>query len=129
MARNTSVILGDHFADFVGAQVESGRYGSASDVIRAASFPDLDNIVKIMKQYPNTKFNIHGHTDNTGDDAMNLDLSKRRAASVKKYFMDKGIAADRLFPEGFGETRPIATNDTPEGRAENRRVEIKMRSN
>lgn len=84
-------------------------------------------LLNIMKNFPNTKFDIHGHTDNTGDDAMNLDLSKRRAASVKKYFMDKSIDGSRLFPEGYGETKPITTNDTPEGRQQNRRVEIKLR--
>ncbi|HRY98614.1 MAG TPA: OmpA family protein [Bacteroidales bacterium] len=103
------------------------QFETSSDVIRQESYKDLDNIVSIMKNFPNTKFDIHGHTDNTGDDAMNLDLSKRRSASVKKYFMDKGIDGSRLFPEGYGETKPIATNDTPEGRAQNRRVEIKLR--
>lgn len=103
------------------------QFETASDVIRKESYKDLDNIVAIMNAFPNTRWDIMGHTDNTGDDAMNLDLSKRRAASVKKYFMDKGISASRLFSEGYGESKPIATNDTPEGRAQNRRVEIKMK--
>jgi outer membrane protein OmpA-like peptidoglycan-associated protein len=71
------------------------------------------------------KVRIEGHTDSTGDPARNLDLSKRRAEAVKKALVSQfGIAADRLTSEGFGDTKPIAPNDTPKGRAENRRVEF-----
>ncbi|HOI00535.1 MAG TPA: OmpA family protein [Bacteroidales bacterium] len=104
------------------------QFETGSDVIRQESFKDLDNIVMIMNRFPNASFDIHGHTDNTGGAALNLDLSKRRAASVKKYFVNKGIDASRLFTEGYGQDKPIATNDTPEGRAQNRRVEIKIRN-
>jgi len=71
---------------------------------------------------------IEGHTDSTGDPARNLDLSRRRAEAVKKALVTQfGIAADRLTSEGFGDTKPIAANDNPQGRAENRRVEfVKM---
>ena len=77
-----------------------------------------------MKQYPNTKWEIDGHTDNVGKPDKNMDLSNRRAASVKNYFISKGINADRLNSQGFGDTKPIADNKTSAGRAQNRRVEI-----
>lgn len=84
----------------------------------------LDNVVKIMKKYPNEKFYIAGHSDNTFTKEYNLSLSQDRANNVRTYLISKGINASRLFAEGFGEDRPIATNDTSEGRHQNRRVEI-----
>jgi outer membrane protein OmpA-like peptidoglycan-associated protein len=101
-------------------------FETSSDVIKKSSYADLDNIVNIMNLYPGTTWQIDGHTDSQGDEAKNLDLSNRRAASVKKYFTDKGIDASRLNSAGYGETKPIATNDTAAGRAQNRRVEIKV---
>jgi OOP family OmpA-OmpF porin len=80
-----------------------------------------------MKDNPEYKLDIHGHTDSQGDDAKNMILSKDRAASVKAYLVAKGIEAGRMDTEGFGETEPKATNDTPTGRAENRRVEFKVK--
>jgi outer membrane protein OmpA-like peptidoglycan-associated protein len=105
------------------------QFETASDVIRQVSYKDLDNIVNIMNRFPSSTFDIEGHTDDRGNDAMNLDLSKRRAASVKAYFIGKGIDASRLFSEGYGETRPIAPNAKAEGRTQNRRVEISLRGN
>ncbi|MCS6991585.1 MAG: OmpA family protein [Chitinophagales bacterium] len=102
------------------------NFETGSDKIRPASFKVLDEIVDIMNRYPHTKWSIEGHTDNVGDDARNMDLSTRRAAAVKNYFISKGISADRLQSAGFGETRPIADNKTAEGRAQNRRTEIKL---
>ena len=67
---------------------------------------------------------IEGHTDSSGDAAKNLDLSKRRAASVKGALVKLGIGADRLTTDGLGQTKPMAPNETPQGRAENRRVEF-----
>jgi len=77
-----------------------------------------------MNQYPQTKWDIQGHTDDVGKDEYNKDLSNRRAASVKNYFISKGISADRLQSAGYGEERPVADNKTAAGRAQNRRVEI-----
>ncbi|MCS6917877.1 MAG: OmpA family protein [Chitinophagales bacterium] len=102
------------------------NFETGSDKIRSTSFKVLDEIVELMNRYPNTRWSIEGHTDNVGDDARNLDLSTRRAASVKNYFISKGVAADRLQSAGYGETRPIADNKTAEGRAQNRRTEIKL---
>ncbi|MCF8295834.1 MAG: OmpA family protein, partial [Bacteroidales bacterium] len=67
---------------------------------------------------------IHGHTDNVGGDAFNKDLSERRAAAVKEYLISKGIASERMSNQGFGMSRPVAANDTEEGRARNRRTEF-----
>ena len=70
---------------------------------------------------------IDGHTDNVGDDASNLVLSKNRAAAVRDYFISKGISADRLSSEGYGESKPVETNKTAAGRAKNRRVEMDLK--
>jgi outer membrane protein OmpA-like peptidoglycan-associated protein len=69
---------------------------------------------------------VEGHTDNQGPAAHNLDLSKRRAASVMKYLTDHGVDASRLTSEGYGDTQPIADNKTAKGREQNRRVEMKI---
>ena len=89
----------------------------------------LPEIVQLLKANPTIKkMMIEGHTDNRGAAAMNLDLSKRRAASVKSWLMQHGIEPGRLDSEGYGMTRPIQTNDTNEGRQANRRVEFKITS-
>ncbi|MCS6821994.1 MAG: OmpA family protein [Microscillaceae bacterium] len=100
------------------------NFETNSDVITRASYPELDAIVALMKEYPLAKFRIEGHTDNQGNPTFNKDLSQRRANAVKKYFVDKGIDASRISAQGFGQDRPIETNATPAGRAANRRVEI-----
>jgi OOP family OmpA-OmpF porin len=80
----------------------------------------------VMNDNPAYKLFIQGHTDSQGDNAMNLDLSKRRAAAVRQYLISKGIAGERMRTQGFGETRPVADNGTAAGRAKNRRVEFKV---
>jgi OOP family OmpA-OmpF porin len=95
--------------------------------IRRESFTALDNIVEIMKKYPNAKFHVEGHTDNTGSRALNERLSKDRAASVKDYITSKGIQANRLSSEGYAFDKPIAPNTTAAGRQQNRRVEISLK--
>ena len=105
---------------------KSIQFESGSDVIKKSSYGTLDNIVTIMALYKTTAWSIEGHTDNEGDDAMNQTLSDKRAAAVKKYFISKGIPEERLASIGYGETVPIADNKTSKGRAENRRVEIKL---
>ena len=105
---------------------KSIKFVTGSDKIQAESNKTLDDIAALMLKYPNTRWSIEGHTDNTGNANKNLDLSKRRAASVKNYFIAKGVAADRLDSDVFGATRPVADNKTAAGRAENRRTEIKL---
>ncbi|MEM7186687.1 MAG: OmpA family protein [Bacteroidota bacterium] len=96
--------------------------GSAEIIPR--SFAEVKRIADVMKAHPEKNFNIEGHTDNVGDDASNLDLSNRRAQSVRNALIDMGIAEERLFAVGFGEAIPLEDNATPEGRAMNRRVEF-----
>jgi outer membrane protein OmpA-like peptidoglycan-associated protein len=95
------------------------------DTIKPESEPVLKEIVKAMTDNPDWKLRVDGHTDNIGGDAHNLDLSKRRAASVKTALVERyHISADRLTTNGFGASSPIDRNDTLEGRARNRRVEL-----
>lgn len=86
----------------------------------------LDQVADTLKQYPSTFIDIYGHTDSTGSDAYNQALSERRAMSVADYLTTRGVQSARIATRGFGETQPVASNDTEEGRAANRRVEIKL---
>ena len=79
-----------------------------------------------MKGRPSMRIGVYGHTDSKGTPGGNLILSKQRAAAVRNYLQGKGIAANRLASEGFGQTKPIADNNTDEGRTKNRRVEFKI---
>lgn len=87
---------------------------------------ELDKVVELMKQNPELKIELGGHTDNVGQAEANLRLSEQRARSVYDYLKGKGIAADRLTFKGYGETQPVADNDTEAGRAANRRTEMKV---
>ena len=81
----------------------------------------------ILKENPNIKVEVGGHTDNLGPEKANQKISEKRALSVKKYLMDKfNISGDRLIVKGYGSTKPIADNKTQEGRSKNRRVEFKI---
>jgi OmpA-OmpF porin, OOP family len=100
------------------------EFGKAT--IKPESFPILDDVVALMKDQPSMRLGVYGHTDNKGGLALNMRLSKDRAAACKNYLIQKGIAADRLESEGFGPNKPVDTNDTEEGRAKNRRTEFKI---
>ena len=102
-----------------GIQFETGKA-----VIKKASFPILDQIVAVMELNPEYNLSISGHTDSSGDDERNMQLSVERANAVAFYIINKGIDAKRLTSVGFGETKPIADNATSKGRSENRRVEF-----
>jgi outer membrane protein OmpA-like peptidoglycan-associated protein len=93
--------------------------------IKPMYYPALDDVVKVLKANPGLKVEIQGHTDNTGSAQYNQGLSERRARAVMEYFMKKGIDKSRLTAVGYGLTKPIASNETAEGRAQNRRVELK----
>ena len=100
-------------------------FETASDVIREASYPMLDQVAAILLNRADIEsIRIEGHTDSAGSEEGNLDLSQRRAAAVKRYLQKKGVAEERLQAQGLGETTPVASNDTTEGRAMNRRVEF-----
>jgi outer membrane protein OmpA-like peptidoglycan-associated protein len=93
--------------------------------IRKSEMDDLKKAVAFVQKYPGATISVEGHTDSTGSNEYNQALSERRAEAVKKYLVEHGgVAADKITAKGFGETRPIASNDTAKGRAENRRVEI-----
>jgi OOP family OmpA-OmpF porin len=91
--------------------------------VRPQYRPELQKVAEFLKTYPSTTVVIEGHSDNTGDADYNLALSQRRADSVRDYLIKNfNIDPERLTAKGYGEERPIATNDTAEGRARNRRV-------
>ena len=97
-------------------------FGFDNTKITAAYAPLFDNAIYVLKRNPSMTVELDGHTDSTGPAAYNMGLSERRAQAVKEHLVKNGVAADRLTIKGFGETQPIASNDTVEGRAENRRV-------
>lgn len=100
------------------------NFDFALDALQDKSLIVLDNFVDFLKENPKLTFEIHGHTDNVGNDNTNLLLSQNRAKTVYNYLLNKGISASRMNYQGYGESRPIATNETEEGRAQNRRTEF-----
>lgn len=118
--------IDDDVRDRIRKAAEGIYFETAKDVIKAESFENLDNVVEIMKNYPDFNLTIEGHTDSQGDDAMNMTLSQNRANSVKRYLASKGVAESRMTAIGYGETQPVADNGTAEGRKLNRRVDFKI---
>ena len=94
--------------------------------IKDSSLPFLDELSSVLIAEPSWKLELAGHTDNKGSDELNMVLSKNRAEAVKSYLVGKNISADRIIVNYFGEKNPIASNDTEDGRAKNRRVEMKL---
>jgi OOP family OmpA-OmpF porin len=92
--------------------------------IRSVSFPVLDVIVEVLREHPTITFEVQGHTDSQGDDAANVTLTQARADAVVRYLVQHGIEPSRLTAKGYGETRPIESNRTSQGREVNRRVEL-----
>lgn len=101
-------------------------FNTGKSTFQQNSFAVLDNMAAVMNQFPNAKFAIEGHTDSTGTDKINDPLSQDRANAVRDYLISKGISANRLTAEGFGSKRPIDTNNTAAGRANNRRTEVRL---
>lgn len=97
-----------------------------SDRLTAESISILNDVVDTLRRYPELEFEIGGHTDNTGTAEYNLGLSARRAQTVHDFLASKGIAVSRMTVKGYGETSPVETNDTVEGRAANRRVSLRV---
>jgi len=97
-----------------------------SDRLTEAAKSILGDVASTLQSYPNIAVELEGHTDNVGSDSYNLGLSERRANAVKTYLVGRGVSGGRMAPVGYGESRPIDTNETEEGREENRRVELKV---
>lgn len=108
--------------------LEGVQFETNSDKLMPQSIRVLDEAADILRNHSRVRVEIQGHTDSFGKPDHNKNLSERRAASVKKYLVGKGIAADRLETKGFGETQPIADNKTVDGRFKNRRIEFKVLS-
>lgn len=117
ITKNVKIRLNNIFFGF-------GKYNLLEE-----SFPELDRVVKLLSDMPKMKIQIQGHTDSIGTEPNNLRLSKLRAQAVVNYMIAKGISAKRLQATGFGEAKPIDTNETEEGRQKNRRVEFVILEN
>lgn len=100
-------------------------FNTNSAEIKIESYSELDKIADLLNRNPEVFVGIEGHTDNIGTEAINLPLSKNRAKSIADYLIKKGIKANRVHSNGYGSSRPVADNNTEEGRQQNRRVEIK----
>lgn len=114
IADNATIPLNNIFFDFDNAS------------LRSESFPELNRIVALMAERKNMTVEISGHTDNLGPDAYNMKLSERRAKSVSKYLVEKGVDTNRITTTWFGETKPVDTTNTKAGNRKNRRVEFKI---
>ena len=101
-------------------------FNSGKSSFQKQTIPVLKAMSAILKEYPTAKFSLEGHTDNTGSDALNQKLSEERAAAVKNFLVENGIDASRLSSKGFGESAPVDSNKTAKGKANNRRVEVKL---
>lgn len=106
-------------------QIEGANFDTNSARLLKSATPKLDDVVSFAAKYPDAKLEVSGHTDNRGNKAYNQKLSERRADAVKEYLVKKGVAAGRISTKGYGFDQPVADNKTAEGRAKNRRVEIR----
>jgi outer membrane protein OmpA-like peptidoglycan-associated protein len=113
----------------IAVAVKNINFETSSAVLTKESLPILDSVALVLKRYNYYTASIEGHTDNVGDDQFNLKLSKDRAKACYDYLMKKGVAAKQMRYEGYGETRPLAGNDTEEGRRQNRRVAFRLSIN
>ncbi|ESQ92707.1 cell envelope biogenesis protein OmpA [Asticcacaulis sp. AC460] len=102
-------------------------FSSGSADLNGGFMPVLNDVATILNQYPSTYIDVVGHADSQGSDAFNLDLSERRANAVAGYLVGQKVKSERIYVAGLGESQPIASNDTADGRARNRRVEITLR--
>ena len=108
--------------DLLAKSLSDLNFKTGSAVITASSYPFLDEVAKSLSEYPELLLTLVGHTDNQGADEYNQTLSENRANAVRTYLIGKGIGDNKIVATGKGESEPISTNDTPEGREKNRRV-------
>jgi len=101
-------------------------FNTGKSTLKPESFKELDKLVSLLEKNPKVRIEVSGHTDNIGSASINKKISKERALTVKNYLVSRGIEQDRIEYQGYGFDQPIAPNDTPEGREQNRRVEIKV---
>jgi outer membrane protein OmpA-like peptidoglycan-associated protein len=106
--------------------VENILFNSGKATLKAESYSELNKLVRLLLENSSVRIEVSGHTDNVGSASLNKRLSRSRAESVKNYLQSHGVDAGRIEFQGYGFDRPIAPNDTPEGRAANRRVEIEV---
>ena len=104
-------------------------FGFGKYELTEASKVELERMEKVFEKYPETDITIEGHTDAVGSESSNQRLSEQRAASVADYLAELGISRERFEVTGYGETQPVASNETDEGRTANRRVEVSVRAN
>lgn len=103
------------------------EFATGKDIIKPVSYPSLNDLAKLLKTHSGDwTLKLSGHTDNQGTPEKNMLLSEKRSKAVKKYLVGKGVKAEKVLTEWFGQTKPIDTNDTPAGRQRNRRVEMKI---
>lgn len=105
------------------------RFDTNKSTLTVLAKANLDKLVTVFNQYPDTNIQVYGYTDSTGSPEYNLKLSTQRAASVKAYLSGKGLSSTRFLTNGLGIADPVATNDTPDGRSQNRRVEFAITAN
>jgi outer membrane protein OmpA-like peptidoglycan-associated protein len=101
-------------------------FKTGSSDLNANFFGVLDSVSLVLKEYDKTIIDVAGHTDNVGSDQSNMALSQQRADSVARYLSSRGVTQQRIATAGFGETNPVASNDSPDGRQQNRRVELTL---
>ncbi len=124
--RGTGIEVDRRGDDIVLNMPSSVTFGFDSSELTSDARSSLNDVASILSEYRDTRVNIAGHTDSTGDADYNQRLSERRADSVGNYLAQSGVSRDRLQMSGYGETQPVASNDSEEGRAQNRRVEITL---
>ncbi len=126
--------IGSQFMDFIDGGFSGDNrftfsnltFDSGSAAISGESAVEVDNLAAILKAYTGVNIIVEGYTDNTGDATNNQTLSLNRAEAVKNRLVEQGISADRISSQGYGSANPVASNDTPEGRAQNRRIEVRI---
>jgi len=101
-------------------------FDTNSTVLKPGLYAEIDRVAGVLTRYPETLIRVEGHTDSVGAESYNMDLSVRRAYAVRDLLSQRGVSAARVEAIGFGESMPVATNDTEAGRQRNRRVEIKI---